>query len=78
MRQLLQYILSEITGNDNYTIEEREENGMLIFNIETEPENMGLIIGKNGKTIMSIQELVRVRGKIENTSVFVKVSEKFS
>ena len=37
---------------------------------------IGLIIGKNGKTIRAIRNLLRVRAAIEKKAVFVSVSEK--
>ena len=77
MKDLLNFILSETTGQD-CQVEETEENSHVILNVKADPEILGLIIGKGGQTIKAIQTLLRVRGRIENKSVFVNVGEKTS
>ena len=78
MQNLLHFLLKEITGNENFSIEEKEEDGALTLQVVAETEDMGIIIGKGGKTIKALQELLRVRGKIENKPVFINVIEKGS
>lgn len=76
MKDLLTYLIKEITGDDDFAIEEHEENNHLTLNILAKPDNIGLIIGKNGSTIKAIQVVSRVKGTLENKSVFVNVVEK--
>ena len=75
MRDLLRFILEGILGEDNFEIKEKEDNGSVILEIIVKPEIAGLIIGKGGQTINSIQNVVRVRARKENSSVFLKISE---
>ncbi len=76
MRKLLEFLLKGILGDDNYSIEEEKEENHIRFLIDTEPENMGLIIGKRGKTIKTIRNLLRVRATLEKKGVSVAVVEK--
>ena len=76
MRELLEFLLKGILGDDNYSIEEEKEENHIIFLIDTKPENMGLIIGKRGKTIRTIRNLLRVRATLEKKGVSVAVVEK--
>jgi predicted RNA-binding protein YlqC (UPF0109 family) len=76
MRDLLNYLLKEITGKDNFQITEEEEEGKVVFTIESSPEEMGLIIGKEGKTIKAIQELLRIVAKKEKKIVFVDIASE--
>ncbi len=76
MRELLEFLLKGILGDDNYSIEEEKEENHIRFLIDTEPENMGLIIGKRGKTIKTIRNLLRVRATLEKKGVSVAVVEK--
>ncbi len=77
MRDLLEYILTEITGKE-IPVLEKEEDGRLVLEITPDQETIGLVIGKSGKTIKAIQEIVRVRARKENAFVFIRVGEATS
>ncbi|MBU0569189.1 KH domain-containing protein [Patescibacteria group bacterium] len=75
MKELLTYILEKLTGKKDIKIEEKKEGDNVYLEIFSDPENIGLIIGKNGNTIKAIQDVLRVRARLENVMVFVNVSE---
>lgn len=75
MKELLVFLLKEITGKD-FLVEQSEESGRTSLQVKADPEDMGMIIGKEGRTIKAIQDILRVRGSLEGKSVFVNVSEK--
>ena len=76
MKELLDFLLKGISGSKDFLIEETSEEGRVGFNIKANDEIIGLIIGKNGKTIRAIRNLLRVRAALEKKAVFVSVSEK--
>ena len=76
MKDLLEFLLKEITGKDDFTIEEIQEEDRLILQVKAKADIIGLIIGKDGKTIKAIQDILRVKGSLEKKSVYVSVSEK--
>ena len=75
MKNLAQFIVQEITGSKDFQIEEIEEDDKVTLNINSSPELIGIIIGKNGRVIKAIQNILRVKGKLEKKSIFVNVVE---
>jgi predicted RNA-binding protein YlqC (UPF0109 family) len=75
MKELLEYLLKKIVGKKDFAIEETNEDSKVNFNVSADPSIIGLIIGKNGRTIKSIQNILRVRARLEKASVFVNVTE---
>jgi predicted RNA-binding protein YlqC (UPF0109 family) len=76
MKKLLDYILDNLIGKENYTITESSEDERVNFEVSVDKEMMGLVIGKGGKTIKAIQDLVRVKARLEDKHVYVNVVEK--
>ncbi len=73
MKDLLEYIIKGIIDEADFEISEKEDNGQLILQIKVKPEAAGLLIGKGGQTIKSIQNIISVKARKENKTVFVKV-----
>jgi predicted RNA-binding protein YlqC (UPF0109 family) len=78
MRELLDFILKEITGKSDYEISEQTEGQHTNFVILAPSEYIGLLIGKGGRTIKSIRNLLKVRATLEKVSAQVSVEEKTS
>jgi predicted RNA-binding protein YlqC (UPF0109 family) len=76
MDKLLKYILDSIVGKNNYEIEESEDEARVTYQIKSAPSDIGLIIGKGGRTIKAIQNIVRVKARLESKAVFISVSEE--
>lgn len=75
MKELLEYIIEGITGTRDFEIEETKNNGSVNFLVKAVPENIGLIIGKKGRTIKAIRTLLRVRATLEKKAVTLSISE---
>ena len=75
MKELLIFLLKEITGKE-FSVEEIEESGRISLQVKADSQDMGMIIGKGGRTIKAIQDILRVKGSLEEKSVFINVSEK--
>lgn len=80
MQDLLNYMLKGLLGDAKYDIVESTEEGLegrqsgrLLYTIKTDPENIGLIIGKGGKMIKSLRNLLKVRATLEKKAVSVNV-----
>jgi len=76
MRDLLEYILKNILDSSDFVVEEKEENGSKNFTITLPKELMGLVIGKGGKTVRAIRNLLRVRATLEKKAVFLEVIQR--
>lgn len=61
MKELLDLILKNITTHpEAVVIEESDENGVTNYLIKVDPEDMGRVIGKDGKVIRAIRSLAHV------------------
>ena len=63
MKELLKHITERIVNNpEDIEIQEvQTEGGAINLSLKVHPEDMGLIIGKNGSTIRAIRNLLKVK-----------------
>ncbi|EKD62951.1 MAG: hypothetical protein ACD_52C00004G0003 [uncultured bacterium] len=73
MKELLSFIVKNITASDAFTIDENVDGSKHIYIIRVKPELFGIVIGKEGRTIKSIRNLAKVRAVVENKSISVEV-----
>ncbi len=78
MKDLLKFLLQGILGDvdskkESFEIIESEEGGRVSYTIKSAPENMGLIIGKGGRMIKSLRNILKVRATLEKTAVTLNV-----
>jgi predicted RNA-binding protein YlqC (UPF0109 family) len=71
MKKLLEFLLKAIVEHpEDIVIEEKEEEGQLNLNLQANPEDIKIIIGKNGRTIKALRELLKIKA--------IKQRRKFS
>jgi predicted RNA-binding protein YlqC (UPF0109 family) len=75
MKNLVEYIVKAIVESPlEVTVEETVlPDGKIILTIHTAPTDVGLVIGKMGKTINAIRSLVKIKAIKEGKFVDVKV-----
>lgn len=78
MKDLLSYILDNILGDENIKIDEEEQDGFTNLKITAPKEQMGKIIGKNGRIINSIKNIIKIKAIKEDKRIDVQVVEKES
>lgn len=76
MKDLIDFLTKNITGTDDYSVDEGEAENGTNYTIILPQEYVGLIIGKGGQTIKSIRNIVKVKATLEKTLVNVSVQEK--
>ena len=75
MRDLLEYILKGILGDKKFSVDEKDENGMINFTVSTEdPNDIAIIIGKGGRVINSIRSILKIKASIEKKFVNLNVA----
>lgn len=74
MKALLEFLLNEIVGNDSIAVSETAENNNIYLNVTAPQETVGLIIGKEGKTIKNIRRILAIRATQDNTIVNISVN----
>ena len=75
MKKLLEFLLKNILGETEFSVNEETDGNFVNYTLKTKPENIGFIIGKGGTTIKAIRNLLRVRAIFEKKVVSVSVSE---
>lgn len=77
MKELLAFILKGITGKKDLEIVEESEGERTHFLVKAPEDSVGIIIGKEGKTIKAIRSLLKVRATLEKKGVSVSVEGTF-
>lgn len=75
MKKTLEYIVSSILGSEDVKVEEKEEDGITNFTVHVDKDNMGKIIGKEGKVIRAIRNVMRIPAIKEDKRVNVNLLE---
>ncbi|EKD62649.1 MAG: hypothetical protein ACD_52C00102G0006 [uncultured bacterium] len=73
MKDLLSFIVQNITNSHDFAIEETVDNSKYSYIIKVKPEIFGVVIGKEGRTIKAIRAIAKVRAVVESKSVNVEV-----
>lgn len=76
MKELLEHIISSLIDIKYFEIEENIDGNNIRYNLKVDPEFIGMIIGKEGKTVRSIRNILRIKAVLENKVVFLEVTEK--
>lgn len=76
MKDALYYIVTSIVEKEEAVeVSETEENGVLNFVIKVDTEDMGRIIGKNGKVIKAIRNVMKIPAMKNNKKVFISLAQ---
>ncbi len=73
MKKLLEFIIKGILGKKDFTVTESVEGDFVNLGIKVPGEDTGLIIGKEGRTIKAIRNLLKVRATLERKGVSVSI-----
>ena len=73
MKEILESILKNLVENDSaISINQIEKDKLTIFEIKVAPEDMGKVIGKEGKIAKAIRNIIRAVGAREHKKVTVE------
>lgn len=75
MQKLLEFLLKGILGKEKFDVTETEENGRIDYVIKTAQENVGMIIGKGGRMIKTLRNILKIRATLEKKVVFLNIGE---
>jgi predicted RNA-binding protein YlqC (UPF0109 family) len=76
MNDLLNFLLKNILGQENFEVVENGDENRVDYTLKIPKDEMGMVIGKSGKTIRMIRNLVKVRATLEKKAVGIFVEEK--
>ncbi len=79
MKKLIQHLVTSIVDNPKKVKVEEIENpisgGIIQFSVTVAPEDMGRIIGKQGRIIRAIRDILRVKSIILNQKAILTLKE---
>lgn len=76
MREMLEYIVRALVDHpDDVRITEVEGERTVIYELRCHPEDVGKVIGKNGKTVGAIRTLLSTAAARQNRRAMLEVVE---
>ncbi len=76
MKDLATYILSQLVGNtEAVNVTESESEGNVTLTLKVAKEDMGRVIGKGGKVIGAIRDVIKILALKENRHVDIILAE---
>lgn len=79
MKELLEYVVKSIVNNpEAVTIEEKESvdfPGLTILSVDVSEEDKGIVIGRKGRTINAIRDLITINAIRNNRRVKVLIKD---
>lgn len=77
MKELVEYLAKSLVNDaDAVEIDEKTENDTAILQLRVASEDIGRIIGRQGRTAKSIRTLVNAAALIGNRKVVLEISEE--
>ena len=74
MGELVEYIAKSLVDNpDQVSVNEVEGSQSLIIELKVSPEDMGKVIGKQGRIAKAIRTVVKAAATKENKRVIVEI-----
>lgn len=76
MKDILTYIISAIVEKeDKVSITEEEDGGIVNLTVSVDPGDMGKVIGKEGKVIKAIRNVMRIPAMKQNKKIYITLAE---
>jgi len=76
MKDTLHFIITSIVDNpDAVSITETDEDGILHLTATVAKEDMGKVIGKEGKVIRSIRNIMKIKAVKHNVRLNISLAE---
>lgn len=76
MKKLLEFLVKSIVAKPkSVTINEEKKEGFSEYSIKVDPEDIKIVIGKNGQTIRAIRNLAKAKAIRQGKRINVKLEE---
>ena len=75
-KELIEYLVKSLVDNkDAVVLTEAKEESKTVITVKVDSKDMGRVIGKDGRIIKSIREIVRAYSAKNNDKVVVNIEE---
>lgn len=76
MKNILDYIIRGIVDKeDGVEVTEEETEGVINFKVKVSPDEMGKVIGKEGKVIKAIRNVMRIPAVLQGKKIYITLAE---
>ncbi len=76
MKKLLDFLVKSIVDHpEDIEIEEDKNEQELVLNLKANPEDIKIIIGKDGKTIRAIREIIKIKAIQQKVKVNINITQ---
>lgn len=76
MDELLKFLVKSLVNNEDCVeVEKQEDEKTLTYRVKVASDDIGKVIGKNGRTAMSIRTVMKSVGSKSHKKVFVKFED---
>jgi uncharacterized protein len=76
MKQFLEYIVPNLVNHpEDVVISEEDKDGMVVLTIKAHPDDIGRVIGKSGKIIKSLRQIVKVLAIKQGVRANIEVAD---
>lgn len=74
MKELVETIAKALVTNpDKVAVTAADDNGVIVYELRVSPEDMGKIIGKQGRIAKALRTVVKAAATRENKKVMVEI-----
>lgn len=76
MKKLLETIVSELVENKDaieVVVDEPNEEGIIVYHLHVAPDDMGRVIGKQGRIAKAIRVVMRVSATRNDQKIMVEI-----
>lgn len=75
MKNLLEFVVRNILGKTSkFEINEVDDGSIVTLTVKTADDEGGLVIGKQGKVIKAIRNLLRIKATLEKKKIILLVN----
>lgn len=75
MKELLEFIIKNILGpKSKFEVTETDDNSIVTLIVKTKEEDGGMIIGKQGKIIKAIRNILRIKATLDKKKVILLIN----
>lgn len=76
MKDILEFIIKSIVDNDkDVEVTEEEQDGIVNLTVKLNTADMGKVIGKEGKVIKAIRNVMRIPAVLKEKKIYINLSE---
>ena len=74
MQELLTYMLENIVDGP-VEVTEENDSGFIVYKVTVPQEQVGMVIGKGGKTINALKNILKIRAIRDQVRVDIQINE---